>query len=402
MKFIKIYLLIFTSIFVFSSCKDYVSNVDPLISQVKDEDLTTPSQLPFLIKGVKTRFANATERLYVIADGLSDEFFFSQNVPNATYPTFRDIDKGIISLDNNSVRGPYTAMGQYRFLADNLVERVGKMTIGDASLKNDALFTGYFYGGYARFQYATYMGLTETQGGSPIDGGPFIGSAKMYDLAIGKFKEALKYTTNPATIRMVNSVIARSYLYKEDFANAVTFAKLGMVNGDPAFTALHNVQQSNYYWTQAGRGRTQYVVAYRFKDYVDADPNEANRIKLFTILGNDGTTIYYMQGKYPDRESPGIMMTWQENSLMLAELSLRGQGGAGDALTLVNEVRASHSIAPLASVTLDILYVERDKELFVTANRLPDERRFNKWHLGAGTWQYLPITNDERNSNPNL
>jgi len=227
MKFIKIYLLIFTSIFVFSSCKDYVSNVDPLISQVKDEDLTTPSQLPFLIKGVKTRFANATERLYVIADGLSDEFFFSQNVPNATFPTFRDIDKGIISLDNNSVRGPYTAMGQYRFLADNLVERVGKMTIGDASLKNDALFTGYFYGGYARFQYATYMGLTETQGGSPIDGGPFIASAKMYDLAIGKFKEALKYTTNPATIRMVNSVIARSYLFKEDFANAVTQIRNG-------------------------------------------------------------------------------------------------------------------------------------------------------------------------------
>jgi len=129
-------------------------------------------------------------------------------------------------------------------------------------------------------------------------------------------------------------------------------------------------------------GHKPVEVAYRFKDYVDADPNEANRIKLFTILGNDGTTIYYMQGKYPDRESPGIMMTWQENNLMLAELSLRGQGGAGDALTLVNEVRASHSIAPLASVTLDILYVERDKELFVTANRLPDERRFNKWHLG--------------------
>ena len=86
---------------------------------------------------------------------------------------------------------------------------------------------------------------------------------------------------------------------------------------------------------------------------------------------------------------------------MLAELTLRGQNG-GDALTLVNEVRASHGIDPLSSVDLDAFYVERDKELFVTGNRLPDERRFNKWHLGAGTWQYLPITSDERNSNPNL
>ncbi len=401
MRYIKIYLLMFITIFAFSSCKDYVSNVDPLIDQVADGTLNDPSQLPFLIKGVKTRFANATERLNVIADGLSDQLFFDQNVPNATFPTFRDIDNGKIFFDNNSVRTPYTRVGQYRFLADNLVERVGKMTVPDATLKNDALFTGYFYGGYARYQYATYMGLTETQGGSPIDGGPFIGSAKMYDLAIAKFKEALKYTTNPATIRMVNSVIARAYLYKEDYANAVTFAKLGMINGDPAFEALHSVQEDNYYWQQAGPGRTQYVTDFRFKGYVDADPNEANRIKLLPITGNDGTTIYYMQAKYDKRESPGIMMTWQENNLMLAELTLRGQSG-GDALTLVNEVRASHNIAPLTAVDLDALYIERDKELFVTANRLPDERRFNKWHLGPGTWQYLPITDDERNSNPNL
>ena len=401
MKHIKLYFLIFVSIFLFGSCKDYVTNVDPLIDQVADGDLNTPAQLPFLIKGVKTRFANATERLYVIADGLSDELFFTQNVPNATYPTFRDIDKGIIFFDNNSVRAPYTRTGQYRFLGDDLVERVGKMTVADASLKNDALFTGYFYGGYARFQYATYFGLTQTQGGSPINGGPFIGSAKMYDLAVAKFKEALKYTTDAATIRMVNSVIARAYLYKEDYASAVTFAQQGMVSGDPAFKALHSVQESNYYWTQAGPGRTQYVADFRFKGYIDADPNEANRIKLGPITGNDGTTIYYMQLKYSTQESPGIMMTWQENDLMLAELTLRGQSG-GDALTLVNAVRASHSIAPLTAVNLDALYVERDKELFVTGNRLPDERRFNKWHLGAGTWQYFPIPDDERNSNPNL
>ncbi len=400
MKFIKLYLLIFVTFFAFSSCKDFVSNVDPLIDQVADGDLNDPSQLPFLIKGVKTRFANATERLYVIADGLSDQFFFSQNVPNATFPTFRDIDNGKIFFDNNSVRTPYTRVGQYRFLGDNLVERVGKMTVNDASLKNDALFTGYFYGGFARFQYATYFGLTETQGGSPIDGGAFIGSAKMYDLAISNLKESLKYTTDPATIRMVNSVIARTYLYKEDYSNAVTFAQQGMVNGDPDFKALHSVQEDNYYWQQAGPGRTQYVADFRFKGYIDADPNEANRIKIGPITGNDGKT-YYMQLKYSKQESPGIMMTWQENNLMLAELTLRGQS-AGNSLSLVNEVRASHNIAPLTSVDLDALYIERDKELFVTANRLPDERRFNKWHLGAGTWQYFPIPDDERNSNPNL
>ena len=86
---------------------------------------------------------------------------------------------------------------------------------------------------------------------------------------------------------------------------------------------------------------------------------------------------------------------------MRAELILRGNG-SGDALGLVNEVRASHGIVPLTSVDLDVIYTERDKELFVTGNHLVDERRFNKWHLPAGTWEYLPVTERERNGNPNI
>ena len=85
----------------------------------------------------------------------------------------------------------------------------------------------------------------------------------------------------------------------------------------------------------------------------------------------------------------------------MAELILRGFG-PGDALGLVNEARASHGIAPLISVDIDVIYAERDKELFASANRLVDERRFNKWHLDSGTWEYLPIPESERNGNPNI
>jgi len=95
-------------------------------------------------------------------------------------------------------------------------------------------------------------------------------------------------------------------------------------------------------------------------------------------------------------------MTWQEVNLMRAELKLRG-AGSGDALALVNEVRASHNLAALTTVDLDVIYTERDKELFCTGVRLPDERRFSgKWHLGAGKWMYFPITQGERNNNPNF
>ena len=390
--------LIFGTLFlivIIYSCKDYVTNIDPLIDQIEDPRLNDQSQLPFLIAGVQTRFANATSRLNNIADGLSDEFIFDQNVPNATFPTFGDIDRGEILTDNNSTRGPYTALGQYRFYADNLIERVGKMTINDNNLKNEALYTGNFFGAYARYQYATYWGNAPQTGGSPIDGSAFISSNALYDQAITMFKEALKYTSDPATTRIVNSCIARAYLYKGDFANAATYAKQGMANGDAPFQALHNVQESGDYWGNSGAGRSQFVCDFRFKGYIDADPNEANRIELASKLGNDKTTTYYYQNKYPTNDAPEEEMTWQENNLMLAELALRGQS-TGDALALVNEVRS------LASVDLDVIYVERDKELFCTGSRLPDERRFNKWHLGSGTWQYFPITIDEINSNHNL
>ena len=48
------------------------------------------------------------------------------------------------------------------------------------------------------------------------------------------------------------------------------------------------------------------------------------------------------------------------------------------------------------------LMLERDKELFTMGLRLPDQRRFDAWHLGADTWQYFPITQSERNGNDNF
>ncbi len=101
MKKINLFLIILFVSLVMSSCKDYVTNIDPLIDQIDDSKLNSPAQIPFLIAGVKTRFANATTQQNNIADGLSDQFIFDQNVPNATFPTYRDINNGTITTDNN-------------------------------------------------------------------------------------------------------------------------------------------------------------------------------------------------------------------------------------------------------------------------------------------------------------
>ncbi|HSD62271.1 MAG TPA: hypothetical protein VLB50_00675, partial [Ignavibacteriaceae bacterium] len=325
MKNINLIFLLMIITVALNSCKDYVENIDPLINAVDDSELNNESQIPFLIKGVETRFAYALSQTDVCAAGLSDAFIFDDNVPNATYPSFAEIDAGVIQLDNNSVDAAYNSVGQFRFYADDLIRRTNSISISDSTKKNEALFTGYFYGGYARFLYAAYFGLNPLQGGSPINNGPFIGSDEMYNLAIERFKKSLNYAANDLTVRTVNSVIARAYLYKGDYTDAALYAVNGLINGDDPFQALHNADQDNFWWEQAGAFRSQFVAAFRFKDYVDSDPAEADRIKLDSIMGINNV-VYYYQIVYSEDSSPQNIITWQENNLMRAELNLRGAG----------------------------------------------------------------------------
>ncbi|MDZ7264932.1 MAG: RagB/SusD family nutrient uptake outer membrane protein [candidate division KSB1 bacterium] len=398
-------LLLFAAVAIWSSCEDYATNVDPLIDKVADELLTSESQVPFVINGVKTRFAATQDQLMVMACMLSDEFFFDGNLPGASWPQYNEIDLGEITLDNASVSNMSLFLGELRFYADDLVRRVGEISFTNADLKESALFQGNLYGGIARYLYATYLGINPNEGGGVIDNGPFIPSAEMYSLAIEKFKEAIKHTRDGYELRIANSLLARTYLFKGDYANALTAALNGMAAGDAPFQGLHSLEANNYFWQQAGAGRTQGGADYRFNDYIIADPKEAHRVLIEEIKGNDGTTTYYRQAKYPVEESPVTFISWQENELMLAELELRS-GNSGSALNRVNNVRASHGIDPLAAIDMRSLIVERDKELCFTGVRLPDQRRFDgeyqTWHLTPDKWYYLPITDNERNINPNI
>ena len=423
-----LYVLLFSFAFIFVSCKKFVTNVDPPINEIEDSQLNNESQLPFLINGVEIQFAAAFSETDVCAADLSDAFFYDSNVPTETATEFENINLAKILLTNGLVGNDYEKVGQLRYYADDLIRRTNSITVHDTALKNRALFTGYFYGGFARYMYAAFFGLSQTEGGSPINNGPFIGSDNMYELAIDRFKESLKYTGDTLTTKTVNSVIARAYLYKGGFSSydsASMFAIKGLSSGDPDFTTIDG---NNFWWNYVSKDFLLEMVAdNRFQKYIDADSNESKRIELDTVqvikdstviidtsaIGDttapedttviEDTTIYYCQSAYSISSTPVKIITWQENNLMRAELNLRGFGSDGtSAKELVNEVRASHSIAPLNSVDLDTIYVERDKELFPSGNRLVDERRFNRWHLGSGTWEYLPIPQSERDGNPNI
>lgn len=429
-----------TILALFAACDSFVSDAEGPIDLVEDERLNDPEQVPFVINGVLARFASTFDIAGVLSGGLSDELVFDRDVGTATFSTYEEIDNGDITLDNNSVDAFYNDLGELRFFADDLVQRVENDVEFDDSeqaLREEALYIGQFYGGVARYFYAAYFGLDRGQGGGVINAGEFIPSAQMYDLATADLDSARAtgfVEEGSYEDRLINSLIARNYLYKAEltddpqaaYEQARAYAQEGLEQGDDPFQTLYNTQATNDFYFDAGPGRAQYVADARFGEgYEEStvleapDPDaaasvlgEQGRLAVYTIEGESGAT-YYEQALYLERSSPINFMTWQENALMLAELALRLDNDEDRALELVNSVRASHSLEPFDSIALtgngvnepgeeNTILVERDKELFVTGARLIDQRRFDRFHLGEGTWQYLPITASEREQNENL
>ena len=396
-----------------SACEDYVSNVEPYNDRLVSEALNAERNVPALIVGVDNQVAWTVDDLFRGADGLSDQLIFDTRNPMATFPGYQMLDEGdpLDYRDENAQ--PYDNVHELRILADTLLYRVrNNITFTRATLKDSALYCGYFSSAYAYYLTATYFGRGPTEGGSPINLGHFIPSAKLYQTAIDRWNEALKYTTNAYQIRLVNSLMARLYLFIGNYASAATCVAKGLVSPDAPWLAKYDLLNDNAYRTEAGELRDHLMADPRFNAYVVADTTEAKRIKIKRKTGTGGW-VFYTEMKYVQTGStvtPIELMDWQENNLMRAELAVRG-ASSDNALTLINAVRTSQGVSALPAGTVITLsdpktatsysiFEERDKALWIRGLRLPDQRRFNKWHLAPGTWQYMPISLNEKMRNP--
>ncbi len=398
MKYLSL-IFIFALALLVQSCDSFVENVEDPIDTFGDQLLNDENQVDFMVNGIHGTFAQTYGFLSVYADGLSDGLVFDLRVQTATYPQYYEIDNGSIILNNNSVIDGEQLLGQLRLFADTLVGRALQITFTDSSKLHKALYHGYLYGGIARYFYASYFGLTEEQGGGAINAGPFIPSTQMYRQALDRLDLALPHAQSPYEERVVHSIKARIHLYLGEYTQAAAEAANGLVSGDPSLDALFKSESQNPWWTEAGNGRLQWVADPRFIGYVTSDPKEAVRIPLNEYQSPYDGSFLNFQNKYPQDASPTPFITWQEMNLIQAESAARDSLNTV-ALTLINSVRTSHGLDARTETALDSIYIERDKELFATGNRLMDQRRFDRWHLPVGTWKFLPITQREREANP--
>lgn len=418
----------------FTACDSVVEDTIDPIDSAGDESLNDPDEVEFLINGIRARSNNVQDNLSIQASLMSDQFIFGgANGGGATFPTFRDLMQAFPAatnpLNNNSVDGTQNFLGQYRFLADDLLRRteaLGAEAFGgeDDERWQAAQFAGNFHGGVARYYWAAYFGETQRSGGgvisdleSPADTerGEFIRSEPMYDLAIEKLDAAAPFASD-YQVKVINSLKARIALFRDNPGQAATLAESGLAPGDPAFQnqyADRSGNQANLWHNQGGLGRAQAAPAPRFfysPDYLNEDfeASESGRIPLldpdvfdYSIDSGEVTeagfenrdavhpirfplnlsvgdeAVLPLQGRYDSRGSAIDFITWQEMNLIRAEAAERGAAD-GDPLALVNEVRESHGVPALDAADYDgmnTIFMERDKEMFTTGIRLVDQRR---------------------------
>lgn len=396
-----------------SACDSFVEDVDGPIDRVVSDSLNTQAQVGFLATGVKEGFNDAYDATAVVADLLSDAFLFSTDVDGATFPTFGDIDRGEILPDNNSVDGVYNAINEYRFLADDILDRAEIIPFSSdddgAEARRLAVFTGNFHGAIARYFLGTYFGPNGQTGGAPVsedpaNPGPVIPTAELYNQAQQKLETALQNLPGgddgEYTRRVINTLRARIALFSGDRAQAEAFAENGLVEGDPAYLGRYASTSTNNWWSQGGVGRTQVAAATRFAEFDEAD-NRSLVEETPTVAGV--TEIFYRQALYPENSSPLPFLTWQENALILAEADIFDGDDDDDARDLINSVRQSRGLEDLEDdddVDQETLLEARDRELFTYGLRLVDQRRFGI-PLPNNTG-FFPLTQSERNANPNV
>ena len=440
-KYLKLMITVAVlSLLALTSCEDYVNNIEKPIDNLADDQLNEPEDIPFLVDGIKVSWIITWDEHSLFSDGMSDAMEFTFDISSATFTTYYSLDYPFIQSQNypllpqnNSTEALYEELGRFRLHCDTLIERINnRMTFDDQTMayKNMGLYNAYFYGAIARYMLGSYWCLdpNNDDGGGTINKGPYIPAEDLYADALNRLDEAAKYASNPSQIRRINTLKARIKLYQGKYSECMTLSNEGMTFGDPPMTAEYNAAEANqwYYW--AGPGRTQFHAADRFGQYVYDDPEEANRIPIYRIAGRSprifpsdtviggvqysaGDTtvkIYTQQNKYTQLGAGMVFMSWQENMLMQAEVMIR-QDQNTNGLDLINQVRASHGISPLTADDvennyggdyLELLYVERDKELAFTGLRLMDQLRFDKWHFPAdATWERMPVSLDERRAN---
>ncbi len=353
---------------------------------------------------------------YVVATGLmSGEFQETTLTASRWSYDRRDIDpnESAYSTNDCTTIGTYTPLQTARFTADHALKLLEGWSDDDVPHRTNLIAHAAAYGGYNRVL------LGEAFCTAAIDLGPQLTSNDLFNLAIAKFDTAVTAAQADPTNAVGDGDIlnlallgrARAELDVGNTAAAAIDAAL--VPPGFKYEATYDAAtdyRTNRVFSQNNGHAVTVAPQYRGLGDPRVPVTDANR------LAADEQTPLFLQGKYVDGSAPITVGSYTEAQLILAEAT----GGSG-AISILNALRASASLPPLASssdpavITADIAQ-ERARWLWLQGTHLYDVRRLDLPLVPAAGLQYsityskggtygsetcMPIPAVETNNNPN-
>jgi len=237
------------------------------------------------------------------------------------------------------------------------------------------------------------------------------------------------------------ALLARLYLYREDWANAANFANTAIaagslatdydyyddnpsasehlfvivntpVDGPQEPTASDEVYVNFYNASPGGRGDAPF--SQNLIDLFALTPADKRFNDLSVAASDAGGNNTFFTTKYPDivnNASDGMALRVTEMYLIRAEANFRGGTSVGDSsLNDINALRTRAGLGALAALDLDAILLERRKELCFEGHRRIDLLRNNlNLKPGGGAVSapgankvIFPIPDDEIVNNPNI
>jgi hypothetical protein len=380
------------------ACKDVleVSNEQDIL----DQNLDSPDAVTPLMNGVIGDYALAYANAIDII-GL----FGQELIHTGSFPTWREVETGVGTRPSSVGNDVYRNASRAIWVADTSAVRF-RAALPDAE-KRFELATVLMWGGYAHFLLAdNYCEMT-------FHAGPAVTPKQGYERAKAIFDDAVTVATAANRTDVKNGSIAgraRAKLMLGDYAGARADAQL--IPQGFVLRALYgnNSRENNAVATntttlirrEAGVNPRFYKEDVRYK----TDPRTSFRDKGDTAKGPDPTRQFVEQLKYPARDTPIPVFTWQEARLIEAEAEIR-LDNAARAVTLINQVRAAVNLpaysGPVTTqAVLDQLIYERSAELWLQAQSLNDWRRFSVRFTTPPRDRCFEIGQSEWETNPNL
>jgi hypothetical protein len=339
---------------------------------------------------------------------LSDEFINTE-----TFPTRIEIDQRAMTLTNTSLIGTFFDLTRARSFADLAIDnyRLSAKTAGDSAGFPEVLaLSGLSYILFAE-NYCGGVPVSKQNADGSFTFGAAESTNTLLDSAISKFNQALavpQASILTATFKQLAQVgKGRALLDQGKYPEAA--AAVAGVLTTFQYNYLHSEttgRQNNGTWSltssvaRFGEANAEGGVGLTYQTDGNLkqagglfDPRVADSVANRAGQGNkgfDGTTVQWVQAKYPARSSVATIADGVEARLIEAEASLNA-GDAAGALTTLNALRsnaallalrgyAANSLPPLtlqvtAAAQQDQLFRERAYWLYLTSHRLGDLRR---------------------------